>query len=564
MSPVITRLTLATIAAAVPLSLEAPPARAQDAARISAIERQINALQRELQQMKQDLAHRDADLLQARRETAAARRQAAQGSGATGAQAPPASLPPVAMLPVPATPDLPAAPATPSPKGEVHIGGVTVQLGGFIEAAGIFRSRNEVADISSSWIGIPFRNLPQAHEPEVRGSAHQSRGSILVHGAPDNVTTVSAYFETDLQGAAPNANSNETNSYNPRLRQAYMAYDRSDLGIHVLAGQAWSLTTLYDKGLIPRHESPPLTIDGQYVPGFTFVRQPQLRVVKDLLNQSLWLGLSLESPQTVYSTTGYAAATTFPAGSNGLVLPTGAFANVNNPGLAGFAPTVNYSSDVAPDIVGKVAWDPGYGHYEVYGIARFMHDRVDFVGGGSNRTKLAGGVGAGMLVPVIPSKLEFRLGFLAGYGVGRYGASQLPDATIAPNGSPAPIPEIHALVGLVGHPTPDLDLYTYVGTEQARKTAFTFAGQGYGYGSPLFVNSGCNTELSPLACTGNTSGITQATVGGWWRFLHGDFGTMEFGAQYSYTRRQAFQGVGGAPKTDDSIVMLSLRYLPFQ
>jgi hypothetical protein len=193
-----------------------------------------------------------------------------------------------------------------------------------------------------------------------------------------------------------------------------------------------------------------------------------------------------------------------------------------------------------------------------------MHDRVDYVGGGGGRTKLAGGVGAGTVVPIIPSKLDFRASFLTGYGIGRYGAGQLPDATIAPNGSPAPIPEVQALIGLVGHPTPDVDLYTYVGTEQAGKTAFTVAGKGYGYGSPLFVNSGCDTELSPLACTGNTSGITQVTIGGWWRFLHGDFGTMQFGAQYSYTRRQAFQGIGGAPSTDDNMVMVSLRYLPFQ
>jgi hypothetical protein len=416
----------------------------------------------------------------------------------------------------------------------------------------------------STWSGIPFRNQPQAHESEIRGSARQSRASVLIQGAPDSVTTLSGYFETDLLSAAPTANSNESNSYNPRLRQGYIGYDRSDLGIHVLAGQAWTLLTLYDKGIIPRHESPPLTIDGQYVPGFTWARQPQVRVVKDLFDNTVSIGVSLENPQTVFSTSGYSTAATFPTGSNGIVLPNGSFVNVNNAGGAGFAPTVNYSSEVAPDIVAKVAWDPGYGHYELYGVARFPHDRVDHVGGGGGRTKLAGGVGAGVVVPIIPSKLDFRASFLAGYGIGRYGTGQLPDATIAPDGSPVPIPEIQAMIGLVGHPIPSVDLYTYVGTEQAGKAAFTVAGKGYGYGSPLFVNSGCDVELSPLACTGNTSGITQGTIGGWWRFLHGNFGTMELGAQYSYTRRQAFQGVGGAPSTDENTVMMSFRYLPFQ
>jgi hypothetical protein len=555
MNPVINHLTLATITAAIPLTVAAPLARAQDAKRITAIEQQINALKRELGQMKQNLARRDAELQQARREAAAARPQSGQA-----AQPPLATALPSGTTVQTATPQ--AAP--PRAKGEFQLGGVTIRLGGFLEAAGIFRSRNEVADISSSWNGIPFGNMPQAHESETRATARQSRASILVQGEPDSVTTISAYGEFDLQGAAPTANSNESNSYTPRLRQAYIGYDRSDLGVHLLAGQSWSLLTQFDKGLIPRHESPPLTIDGQYVPGFTWARQAQVRVVKDLFDNQLSIGMSLESPQTVFSTTGYSTAANFPTGDNGLALPDGQFANVNNPGASGYASTVNYSSDVAPDIVAKLAWDPGYGHYEFYGVARFMHDRVDYVGGGGGRTKLAGGLGAGTVVPIIPSKLELRASFLAGYGIGRYGTGQLPDATIAPNGAPAPIPEVQALIGLVGHPHPDVDLYTYVGTEQAGKTAFTVAGKGYGYGSPLFVNSGCNTELSPLACTGNTSGITQATIGAWWRFLHGDFGMMQVGAQYSYTRRQAFEGVGGAPKTDDNMVMLSLRYYPFQ
>jgi hypothetical protein len=557
MSPALSRLTVVTVAAAVPLSIVAPIAQAQDADRITAIERQINALQRELERMKQDLARRDADLSQARREAAAAHAQAAQASRLSGLQTQPAPLPPEAMVTSAPTP------APPSRPGEFHLGGLTITLGGFFEAAGIFRSNNEIADISSSFSGIPFSNLPQAHESELRGTARQSRATVLFQGAPDKVTTISGYFESDLQGAAPTANSNESNSYTPRLRQAYIDYDRSDLGLDVLAGQSWSLLTLFNKGIVPRQESPPIVIEGQYVPGFTWARQAQVRVVKRLLDNKLSLGVSLESPQTVFSTTGYAAAT-FPTGSNGLVLPTGNFANVNNPGGSGYAPTVNYSSDVAPDIVTKAAWDPGYGHYEVYGVARFMHDRVDYVGGGGNRTTLAGGVGAGTVVPVIPSKLDFRASFLAGYGIGRYGAGQLPDATIAPDGSPAPIPEVQALIGLVGHPIPEVDLYTYVGTEQAGKRAYTVAGKGYGYGSPLFVNSGCDVELSPLTCTGNTSGITQGTIGGWWRFLHGDYGTMQFGAQYSYTRRQAFQGVGGAPRADENMVMISLRYYPFQ
>ncbi len=61
----------------------------------------------------------------------------------------------------------------------------------------------------------------------------------------------------------------------------------------------------------------------------------------------------------------------------------------------------------------------------------------------------------------------------------------------------------------------------------------------------------------------------QGTIGGWWRFLHGNFGTVQAGAQYSYTQRSIFKGTtavggGGNKGTDDNMVFVSLRYLPFQ
>jgi hypothetical protein len=536
--------------------LLAAPAAAQDADRIDAIQKQINALQQELRRMRAEMAQRDAALHAAQREAAAAHAEAARAAAAP--PAPQVVLPPVAQL-APAAP-----PAPPSTPGVFHTGGLIITLGGFIEAAGIFRSSNETADIASSWSGIPLANTPQAHETEFRGTARQSRISLLVEGDPDDVTHIAGYGEVDFQGAAPTANSNESNSYTPRLRQLYLTYERSDWGFHVLAGQAWSLITLNQHGIIPRTEDPPLVIDAQYVPGFTWARQPQLRVVKDLLDHQLWLGVSLENPQSVFNTTGYSTASNFPSGSNGIVLPDGGFANVNNPGGSGFAPTVNYSDEVAPDIIVKAAWDPGFGHYEAYGIARFLHDRVDMVGSGHGDTTPAGGAGAAAILTLIPGVLSLQGSFLAGYGIGRYGAGQLPDSTIKPDGSPAPIPEIQALLGLVGHPTQTVDLYGYVGTEQEDQKSFTVGGKGFGYGSKLFVNSGCSVELSPLACVGNTSGVTQGTVGGWWHFLHGNYGTMEMGVQYSYTRRTIFEGVGGAPKADDNMVLVSSRYYPFQ
>ena len=63
--------------------------------------------------------------------------------------------------------------------------------------------------------------------------------------------------------------------------------------------------------------------------------------------------------------------------------------------------------------------------------------------------------------------------------------------------------------------------------------------------------------------------MTSGTLGAWWRFIHGPFGTLQVGTSWSYTQRTAFSGIGATPrssvtpKTDENVVMFSFRYLPF-
>ncbi len=79
---------------------------------------------------------------------------------------------------------------------QIIAGGVRVTLGGFIEAATIFRTRNEESDIGSSYnTGIPFENSPGWHQDEFRGSARQSRISLLVQGDVDPETHLTSYIE---------------------------------------------------------------------------------------------------------------------------------------------------------------------------------------------------------------------------------------------------------------------------------------------------------------------------------------------------------------------------------
>ena len=570
------------LAGAAVVLLTSGPARAQSASQINAIQAQIHSLNAQLAQARRDLAAKEAATRAAQADAASARATAEKTQASVATLPIPNGFKPFTTSTGPTMGLYAAHPEYPSPKtdwtslnsspvsaadqkagatghkGEFHLGGLTIQLGGFIEGAGIYRTRNQVNDISSNFnTGIPLPNSALYHEGEFRESARQSRFAILMHGDIDPNQHVAGYAELDLQGAAGTANSNESNSYNPRLRQAYGSYDNDAIGLHVLAGQAWSLATMYKVGVTPRQENLPLTIDQQYVPGFTWTRQPQFRVAKDFDGGKYWLAASLESPQATYS-----------VGSNGTGVGLGT-ANYNNPGISTLTPGQSYSTDIAPDVILKLAADPGYGHYELFGLARFFQDRVSVVGNGHNNTRLAGGVGGGMILPVLGDKLSFEARGLAGYGIGRYGTSQLSDATISSIGAPSPLPEVQALVGLVGHPVTDVDLYSYVGTEQIGRKYFNANGKAYGYGNPLYSNAGCDIELSTATCTANTSGVVQGMIGAWWRFLHGDYGTIQTGVQYSYTRRTIFNGVTGPggtgnASTDENTLLFSLRYLPFQ
>jgi len=202
---------------------------------------------------------------------------------------------------------------------------------------------------------------------------------------------------------------------------------------------------------------------------------------------------------------------------------------------------VSYTNDAGPDIIAKMAWEPGWGHYEVYGLARFFRDRANF----QTKTDVGGGVGAGMILPIVPKLFDFQLSGLVGQGVGRYGSGQLPDVTYGADGSTHPLTVYQIMAGLIGHPSPALDIYGYGGLEHADRWSQTSGGVNYGYGNPLSSNAGCHTEGSSLPCTANTRDLMEGTVGFWWKFYQGDFGSVRWGAQYEYVARNVWGGVGG-------------------
>jgi hypothetical protein len=448
----------------------------------------------------------------------------------------------------------------------LYFKGVKITPGGFVELAEVYRQHDTANDISTGLNTIPYPQTRAGHAQEFLFTPRQSRVSALVEGHPSSDITLSMYGEFDFQGAAQSANSNETNAYNPRIRHLYGTIDWADTGWHVLAGQTFSLVTLDSKGITPRNEVTPLTIDGQYHVGFTWTRQPMVRVVKDLFDHQLWLGVSAENPQTTFSgTVPTGVINTINNGQGYYAGDTGALSATTNASgavtaVSGVAPAVQ-SLNHLPDFVAKAAIeetiDGHHVHAEVLGLARSFYEQLaDYKT--NNLTTAA--VGAGLTAQVIPGWFDIQASGLTGKGIGRYGSGQLPDATFNADGRIEPIEETIALVGGTVHATKDLDLWVLGGQEHDSRAAYG----AIGYGNPAANNTGCETEgTAASTCVGNTRLLEELSGGFWQKLYNGPWGYVRLGLQYSYIERNAFSGVGGAPDAHENMLYTSFRYYPF-
>jgi hypothetical protein len=512
------------------------------AAQLQALREQVDALQRRLDAQNAAEQQTKAAADQAAAQAASANAEAARATAA--AQAIPAEVKTTIDAATPKT-------------DKIYYKGVTLTLGGFGALESVFRTKNETADLASSFSGIPFNSSSAGQTSEFRFSARQTRITALAQGDVNPDTHLAFYGELDFLGAAQTANSNETNSYTPRMRVLYNQVDWDHSGWHLLAGQNWSLVTMQAKGITPRNEDIPPTIDAQYIPGFSFARQPQVRLTKDL-GTTLRLAVSLENPQT----TSFTSPTAYPASVH---------LTASAPGGSGFDSANTLSLNHIPDAVVKMAYDPTVVdrtlHFEVFGLYRSFYERLD----SANRNVNGGGAGAGLIVPLLPQFLDFQLSGMGGKGIGRYGAAQLTDVTFDAAGNIKPVSEIQALAGLTLHASPKLDIYVFAGEEKESAQAYfltssTGVVSGYGYGNPLYSNSGCESETATGSCIGNTRVVEQGTAGFWYKPFIGKYGRYQIGLQYSYTERKTFNGNGPlsiAPIANDSMVFASFRYYPF-
>ena len=446
--------------------------------------------------------------------------------------------------------------ATESPTA-LHYKGITITPGGFIAAETVTRQRGLASDINTPFNSIPYPGNALAHIGESNFTARQSRLSLLAESKV-GTAKLTGYWEGDFLGTGVTSNNRQSNSYVFRQRVLF-GQAAFDSGWIITGGQQWSLVTETKKGITNRTEILPQTIDSQYQVGFNWARQYGFRVVKDF-GGKFALGLSVEAPEATIGGRGFSSVATTDL-SKATVTTTGnafVFAPGNGGGLFNFVDTTGYSFNKSPDIIVKAAADPGWGHYEVFGIFSAFRNRVYPCGvvgtntkdtvapttpatiacgidgstspssiGAFNDTRNGGGFGANIRVPVLPKKLDFAVQGAAGDGIGRYGSAQIADLTLRPDGTQALIRTAHALGELELHATPKLDIYAYFGGEYGWRTAY----QGYdsiavvktpsipatattlaipgtttttikvnqigGYGSPFANNSGCGTENPP-------------------------------------------------------------------
>ncbi len=509
------------------------------------------------------------------------------------------------------TPSLEArakADAQTKPEGEspiaIRFKGITITPGGFLDASSVWRSRALSADVNTPFNSAPFPGSSQSKVSEFNASGRASRFTLLAEGKLSSAK-LSGFYEQDWLSAGTTSNSNQSNSYTNRLRQIW-GQAALDSGWTFTGGQMWSLVTERRKGIDNRTEAVTLTIDHQYNVGFSWARQYGFRVTKGF-NDKLWLAFSVENAQTTFGGRGFSTNTD--AKKN---VTTNFFLATAGAGGGLYNATANYSLNKTPDFIFKAAIEPGWGHYEIFGVISTFRSRIFPCAilippatcpingsttasaiGATNDSRTAGGLGANLRVPVFNKKLDIGLHVFGGDGIGRYGTAGLADATARPDGTLAPIRGGQALGTLEWHPTSKLDVYANFGVEYAYRTQYAGyttvdlsgaapavkTGLQGGYGNAFFNNSGCSTELSPAnqntpasagGCAGDTKNIFQATLGFWHYFYKGDKGRVALGVQYSYFGRDAWSGNNNSTTTPtapgvtakgiENMVLTSFRY----
>jgi hypothetical protein len=576
---------------------------AEIAAEVEELRQALQAQQEQLQMLKEELAKRDRQIEEAREAAATANSRATEANvkaneaAATSAEVKTTTTAlnsSVASLASSNAATVNAAavatgdqkPAEEKGPTTIRFKGVNIIPGGFIAAETVNRQRAESADINTPFNAIPYGGNAVGKMSEMSLTGRQSRLSLMVDSKVGD-TKLAGYYEADWLGTGVTSNNRQSNSYVFRQRQLWGRAVLAN-GWSFSGGQMWSLATENRKGIANLQEWIPLVIDPQYVVGFTWQRAYGFRVAKNF-NDKFAIGVSVEGPQATLTAHGNS---TYTSASGAVNTNTFVFAPGAGGGLLNFSDTTGYPVNKTPDFVFKAALDPGWGHYEVFGILSTFQNRVypcavvslqatdiaktttvnvtsngttytgtynpNVFASGSNplvnasctnttpsaagattNSRTGGGGGASADLPLFHKKLDVGAKGFYGVGTGRFGSAQLADATLHPDGTLALIHGGHWLGRLEWHVTPKLDIYGYVGGEYNARAAY--AG---------FLSVSGSTATIPVTLTNAASGTsivypeTQTT----WKTSNTGIGGFGFpGANNSGCSAEAAPGGTGAP-----------------
>ncbi|SPE18226.1 conserved exported hypothetical protein [Candidatus Sulfotelmatomonas gaucii] len=460
----------------------------------------------------------------------------------------------------------------------INFKGATLSFtGSFLAAETVWRQGATGGDINTPFTGVPLNNSQASQLSEFFASGRQSRLAFKAVGKMPSFT-LTGYYEMDWLSAGVTSNNNQSNSYTLRQRQVW-GDAKTNSGWDFSGGQGWSLATETTQGLTRGTEILPSTVDAQYEAGFVWGRQESFRMSKDF-GKTFFLGASIENAEML-NPSGQNTPTNYIFGSIGTG---GGLYNLN----------ANYSFNYTPDFIVKMAVQPGWGHWELFGVERNFRDRiypcatvsatctVPTTATPSNSKAMAAGIGGGFRGPLVgANKVVIGLKGLWGQGVGRYGSSTIADVTLRPDAVISPIHGFSALSTLEMNPTPNFNLYFNYGGDYLDRDYVLSGTTQVGYGTRSTNMSGCLVEptnvgsagatggapITPSNCGGSTKDVQELTAGYWWNIINaGPKGRLRQGIQYSRFQRDIWSGNGGTAnpgngaKGDDNMIFTSLRY----
>ncbi len=436
--------------------------------------------------------------------------------------------------------------------------------GSFLEAATVWRQGATGDDINTGLTSVPLQFADGAQMSEFFGSARQSRVAVKATGKIASMT-MTGYYEADWLSSGTTSNNNQSNSYTMRQRELW-ADAKTRNGWDFSGGTGWSLVAETTSGLTRGTQILPSTIDAQYEAGFVWSRQESFRLSKDF-GKKVFVGMSAENAE-ILNAAGQGLPSNYVFGSTG----TGG-------GL--YNATANYSFNYAPDMVAKIAIEPGWGHWEAFGLGRFFRDRIYPTSGTPyNNVQPAGGIGGGFRGPLAGKKVSIGLKGLYGIGVGRYGSSTIADVTVRPNGTLEPLKAFSALATVEMNPTPRLNMYFNYGGDYVYRDWVLNGTTQVGYGTTTVNMAGCLTETqasgsagagagnqtAPSGCGANNKDVQEFVGGYWYNIYNGPKGRLRQGITYENIRRDLWSGAGGTANPGggahgtDNMFFTSFRY----